>query len=305
LYEGNAHVGSSEGEVLARVKNGSIYVDTDDNSNDFIAATPDFHNSSFGKLSFSTGEIIVVAVVEGAFPVINSVEILTDDDSISGGIQINPIPKQNKTVEVESVVSHDSGNDYVKSVVVKIGGSSINTTATAINSTSSVYRAQFNMSYYDSAGNYTVSVMVSDNGGFSTNASASFQYTSLIAMELDTTTLQFAAMPGRSSEILGDNKLSTKTNTTIKNIGNSVFDMELFGTNLSSSNNVIAVNNIQYTFNSDYNNSLAGSLSYSKQTKQIELEAASYKPLSFKLNVPTATTPGNYSGTITLIAVSP
>ena len=78
----------------------------------------------------------------------------------------------------------------------------------------------------------------------------------------------------------------------------------LSGTNLSGSSNVIDVSNIQYTFNGDYNNSLAGTLSYLPQTKQLGIETVSKQPLSFKLNIPTATVPGNYTGTITLIAVS-
>ncbi len=303
LYEGIPHGGSSAGESLVRVKNGSIYVDTNNNLNDFTAATPNFHNSSFGNAGQSNSEIIVMAMVEGSFPVINSFTILTDDDSNSAGIQINPVPKQNKTVEMETVVTHYSGNDYVSSVAITVDGINFDMVKQSeLNSTSSLYNAEFNMSYYDSAGNYAVDLIVTDNGNFSVNSSKSFEYSSLIAMELDTNSLQFSAMPGMSSELIGDNDLAN-TNLTIQNTGNSALDMELSGTNLTTSNDVIEVSNIQYTFNGDYNNSLAGTLSYSKQAKQLGMDAASVMPLSFKLNVPTATAPGNYTGTITLIAV--
>lgn len=305
LFEGNPGSSVNEGESLVRIKNDSKYVDSGDNSNDFTAATPDFHNSSFGNTGYSSSEIAVVAVVVGSFPVIDSFTILTDDDSGSPGNQINPVPKQNKSVEVEAVVTHYNGNGYVNSVVVTVGSTATNMEQSVLNTTSSLYRAEFNMSYYDSAGNYAVDLEVTDNGGFSANSSESFEYSSLIAMELDTNSLQFAAMPGMSSEIMGDADKATATNTTVQNIGNSVINIELSGTNLTASSSVIEVSNIQYTFNGDYNNSMAGILSHSKQAKQVGIEAASVVPLSFKLSVPTATAPGNYTGTITLIAVNP
>ncbi len=176
---------------------------------------------------------------------------------------------------------------------------------TLLNETASLYTARLNMSYNAAAGNYTASVKATDKSGFSANSSASFEYTSLIAMELDTLSLQFAAMPGTASEIIGDYDEATAANTTISNVGNTVLNIQLSGTNLSSSGSVIDVNRIQYTFNSDYNSSLAGTLSHAKQTKQVAIGASSKKPLSFRLSIPTATAPGNYTGTITLVAVKP
>ncbi len=305
LYEGTPHSGAGSGEGLARVKNGSSYADTGNNIADFEATIPVFHNSSYGS-SRNSGEIAVVAVVEGSFPEINSFKILTDDDSSSGGSQINPEPKRNKAVEVSAVVSHGNGNGYVNGVTMQIGSSIFDMTVNqTINSTSSLYAAEFNMSYHAAAGNYTVSVKATDKSGFSANSSSSFEYTSLIAMELDTPSLQFAAMPGTASEIIGDYDEATAANTTISNIGNTILDIQLSGTNLSSGSSVIGVSNIIYTFNGDYNNSLAGTLSHAKQTRQVAIGAASKQPLSFRLNVPTATTPGNYTGTITLVAVKP
>jgi len=306
LYEGTPHGGSNEGEALVRVKNSGSYVDTDNNLNDFVASIPDFHNSSFGQSSFSSTEITIVAIVQGSFPVINSFTILTDDDSSSVGNQIHPVPRQNKTVEVESVVSHDNGNGYVNSVVINIGGINISMAKQQeLTATTAKYNAKFNMSYYTTAGNYTANLTVTDNGGLIVNSVANFEYASLIAIHIDTASLQFAAMPGMVSEIIGDADEATTTNATIQNIGNTFLDIELSGTNLTSSTGVIDVSNIQYTFNGDYNNSLAGVLSYAKQTKQLAMEAASVLPLSFKLSIPTATAPGNYTGTITLMAVQP
>ncbi len=302
LHEGNPHSGAGSGESLVRLKNGSSYADTNNNSADFAASVPSFRNSSYGD-SRGSGEISVIAIVEGSFPVISSLEIITDDDSSAAGKQVNPVPKKNKTIEVSAVVSHGNGNDYLKAVTLDFGGSLTEMTPTPLNSTSSLYKAGFNMSYHQAAGNYTVTITATDKSGFSANRSASFEYASLIAMEIDTSSLQFAAMPGTFSEAIGDYDEATSANTTINNIGNSAIDIQLSGTNLSSGSSVIDAGNIQYTFNGDYNNSLAGTLSYAKQTKQVAIWAASRQPLSFRLNVPTATASGNYTGTIMLVAV--
>ncbi len=303
LYEGNPHAGAESGESLTRLKDGSGYVDTGNNANDFAAAAPLFHNSSYGN-GYNSGEISVIAVVEGSFPVINSINILIDDDSFTPGSQINPEPKKNRSIEIEAVVSHSNGYGYIGSVVAHIGNSSVTMAAAQTNETSSLYTAKLNMSYYAPAGSYAVTVTATDASGFSANSSATFEYTELLAMEIDTASLKFAAMPGTVSEIGGDYDEGT-ANATVINIGNSVMDVQLSGTNLSSGGSVMGANRIQYTFNGDYESSLAGSLSNEKQTKQVGIAAASRMPLSFRLDVPTATSPGNYTGTITLIAVKP
>ncbi len=303
LHEGAPHSGAGSGEGLIRAKKGSEYADTGDNAADFTASVPSFRNSSHGN-SLGSGEIGVTAIVEGSFPVISSLEIITDDDSSAAGKQVNPVPKKNKTVEILAVVSHGNGNDYLKNVTLNFGRV-VEMTPTPLNSTSSLYKIGFNMSYHQAAGNYTVTITATDKSGFSANRSAAFEYASLIAIEIDAQSLQFAAMPGTFSEAIGDYDEATAANTTISNIGNSEIDIQLSGTNLSSGGGVIDASNIQYTFNGDYNNSLAGTLSYAKQTKQVAIGAASRQPLSFRLNVPTATAPGNYTGTITLMAVKP
>lgn len=300
LYEGMPASVVSNGESLQRIKNSS-YTDTNDNSNDFAPATPNFRNSSFGNAQSNT--INVVAVVEGSFPAINSFAIVTDDDSFTAGNQIHPVPKNNKTVTVEAVISHSSGAGYLQNVTLTLGGSSYYATATPINSTASLYTASFNMSYADAAGNYTATLLAADNGGFTANKTASFEYTELIAIEVDASTLQFGAMPGMSSEIAGDLDTETGANTTVQNIGNSALNIQLSGTNLSSGSGVIPAESIAYTLDGNYNSSLSGMLSYAPVTKNTGMEAASRLPVSFRLSVPVATAPGNYTGTITLVAV--
>ncbi|MBI2663858.1 lamin tail domain-containing protein [Candidatus Woesearchaeota archaeon] len=304
LYEGYPHPGSEEGEALARIKDGNKFRDTNNNMIDFETALPGFRNSSYGAAAYSGSKITVTAIVGGSAPSVNSLSIITDDDKSSPGVQINPVPKQNKTVQVESIISHSNGNDYVSSATLAFNG--ISTQMSKVqeyNSTSSLYAASFNISPYQPAGKYAVKMIAADKSGITANASASFDYTELIALEIDAANLQFAAMPGMTSEIAGDYDSSTNTNVTVQNVGNSVTDIELSATNLTNSHGTIDAGSIQYTFNGDYNNDFAGALSQAKQLSKLGMHASAVLPLSFKLSVPTATAPGNYTGTISLIAV--
>ena len=177
------------------------------------------------------------------------------------------------------------------------------TRETDLNDNNSLYEAEFEMNFYDDPGNYPVNVTVTDKAGFTLNYSMAFEYMTSIAVEIDTSSLEFRAVPGKSSEIAGDSDETTKNNVTIRNIGNSIVDLGISGTNLTGSSGVIDVSNIRYTFNGDYENGMAGSLSPEEETERIGIRAAARQPLSFRLDVPMATSPGNYTGTITLIAI--
>ena len=301
LYEGTPHSGAAPGEALVRTDGNA---DTGNNSEDFTAVVPDFHRSTLpGQTYDSGGQITVVAVVEGSAPLIDSFSILTDDDS-APGIQIHPIPKKNKTIEVETVVTHLNGNGFIESVELSVEGRKINMTrGRDLNDTSSVYEASLEMNFYDEPGEYQANLKVNDKAGFTLNSQIVFEYMALIALEIDTQSVEFRAMPGKSSEIVGDSDESTNTNVTIINIGNSAVDIELSGTHLTGSSEVIDVSNIMYTFNGDYGSGTAGSLSSTEETERIGIPAAARQSLSFRLDVPTGTSPGNYTGTITLTAV--
>ena len=305
LYEGTPHPGTGPGKALIRK---SLSVDTGNNSNDFIATVPDFNGSSFASQSnpgtSGSGNLIkVIAVVESSFPVIESVEILTDDEAILG-VQVHPIPKRNKTVEVRSVLSHANGNGFIESVELSVEGNKVNMTKKLdLNTTSSEYEASFEMNFYDEPGSYEVSVNATDTSGVTAESSADFEYMTSIALEIDVVSLQFRAVPGTSSEIHGDSDEATDGNLTLINIGNSVVDVKLSATDLTGSNGIIDAGSIMYTFNGDYGSSMAGNLSPTEETERVGIPAAARQPLSFRLDVPTATAPGNYTGTITLIAV--
>jgi len=87
----------------------------------------------------------------------------------------------------------------------------------------------------------------------------------------------------------------------LRNTGNVLIDAEISGTNLSIGSGVIPVSMMDYSFGAV---NYAG-LSHLAQKTDINLlpGPVSTIPLSFRLNVPSGTIPGNYTGSISLFAV--
>ena len=302
LYEGTPHPGTDQGEVLARkVENGN-YKDTNDNSADFVSSAPSFKRA--GPTQQSGGhQISVQLVVEGDLMNIVSASVNADDDSFKEGIQINPVPKNLKEFEVEVVISHVRGADSIKKVKAALNGIEYVMTAELLDSNSARYKANVRMNYYDSPDNYSISIEAEATDGNVSSAELNFEYASLIAMEVDAVRLNFSAEPGSQSEIAGDTNMSSVTKSTLRNIGNTVLDIELLGTSLTNAAGSVSAGNITYAFNNDYAGSLSGSLSEVKQKESVGLGVSQMMSLSFRMSVPQSAEPGNYSGTITLIAV--
>lgn len=284
LFEGKPYSEGTQGNSLRRLFNSS-YRDTNENSLDFYSAIPFFHNSSLQQ----GAEIKVSAVVIGGTISIDSISILQDDDILQG-IQIAPVPKANKTITIRAQFSAGSG------LTVNVTVNSATWPMTEVNA--STYEAQVNMPYSAPAGDYTATVAASDEYGTVAESSLQFEYMSLVAMEIDSSSLQFGAMPGQYSEVLGDSNMDTD-NTTIWNIGNSKIDLQLWATNLTASASVIDINNLEYSLDEVYNDRLSNKA----EIKPAGIDSAEKKPLSFRLNIPTGAKPGNYTGSIFITAV--
>ena len=169
----------------------------------------------------------------------------------------------------------------------------------ALTDNGSAYRGSFAMSPNTEARNYEVMLIATDAFGNSINEIVSFEYASMVAIEIDSEELMFTAMPGT----MADGESEGAGNITIFNLGNVPLDIELYATNLSGSSGKIGAGSIAFTFDNDYAGSLAGTLSEAPQLRQVGIMAGNSAPLSLRLNVPSSTIPGNYSGEITLLAV--
>jgi hypothetical protein len=297
LFEGAPAAETTAGKSLQRKKVNNEYVDTDNNSNDFIDGTP-----VFGTSSTSSSLILSIeAIITGAAPQIDLITIV-DEDETTAGIQVSPVPKQNKSVAVTAQLTDLNGADDITEVKASTdSGIYPMTKESTINSTTAVFKTNISLPHYYAAGNHTVSVSAADNANLTANSSAAFEYLSLVAIELDTSTVTFSATPGATTEIIGDNNFETTSNPTILNIGNMQVDIELFGTNLAAGQSTIAASNIQYSVGNGYYK-----LTTTKRTEQINLQAGinSAAPLSLKLTVPLATQPGNYFGSLSIAGIA-
>ena len=268
LFEGTPAPAVAAGNSLHRIKINGNYTDTQNNANDFSETTPS-PTASSGEITSST--ITVMAVVTGSSPVVINVT-LGDDDSTLQGYQINPVPGADKNITITAVVADANGHTDISNVYTNFNSVNYNLTVNAVDKTS-----------------------------LTNNLSAAFEYMSLIAIEVDAPSLIFAATPGSYSEVAGDANFGTTDNATLRNTGNVLIDAEISGTNLSIGSGVIPVSMMDYSFGAV---NYAG-LSHLAQKTDINLlpGPVSTIPLSFRLNVPSGTIPGNYTGSISLFAV--
>lgn len=308
LFEGNPHSGSANGKSLARKTSGSSYLDTGNNSNDFYSVTPYFHSTNSTPSNAASGgaEVRITIVVSGSAPAVESVSI-TDDDIFLAGSQVSPIPQGNKTVAVEAVVSDANGIADIASVIA--GFNALNFTMAKkadINATAAAYSATLNLSSSFPAGNYSVSITAEDNSQLSSARAASFEYMTLVSVNVDINSLVFFASPGSVYEsAAAGSQNSTVTNVTIGNAGNVLLDFDVSATNFTSGSALIEAARLQYAFGGNYSDTAtAGSLTNSKARKDVNLAPDARTWLGLRLNVPLATSPGNYSGIISLVAVN-
>jgi len=301
LYEGTPSNGSASGNSLIRKTASGSYVDTNNNANDFVDAVPVFHNSSSSVAAAGNAEIRLTIIVSGSAPAIKGLSILADDDQLLPGTQISPVPKSNRTVTVEAVVSDANGVSDISNVSLSVPATITMTKKQDINATAAVYTASFNLSSSLPPGNRTLTATATDASGLSSASSTSFEYLSLIAFETDSSSLVLLAAPGISAE----SGSSEAANITLVNSGNVELDFEIWATNFTSHAGTIAASNLQYAFRGDYADpSTAGTLGNAKARKDVNLAAAANARLGIRTSLPRSTSPGNYTGIISLVAVN-
>ena len=82
-------------------------------------------------------------------------------------------------------------------------------------------------------------------------------------------------------------------------------DFDIASTDFTSGSSLIEASRLHYSFNGSYGNSqFAGNMTNTKARKDVNLNPNSKTGLSLRLNLPVATSPGNYSGIISLVAVN-
>ena len=252
--------------------------------------------------------------IPAAAPAVESITITPDESAAEEGVQINPIPGANKTVNISAVVSDPNGWEDINTVVAVITGpytvadSPVTLNLVSHDTKTAIFNGTFNMSFYYANGTYTVNVTATDMSNLTGSNSTTFDYQTAIALELDTNIINFSSNgpinPGEMREVLGDENMSTLNNATIRNIGNVIIDVYVSGTNMTSNGNVIANNNIGVRIDN-----IPGEQNYYDMSVErffdVNMPAGelSLENVDFKLFVPYGTPQGDYNGTITLTAV--
>ncbi len=308
LFEGmpSAHV--SEGNSLVRT---NLEGDTDNNSADFSEADPDLQNNNAGAIieDNSSTSIEIGVDVENNPPSVNTVTIMTDEDSSAEGVQVMPVPEGTKNVVLSADVTDVDGTEPI--VIAEITGPETIMTATLvkvqdINSTTARYNTTIAMEFYETAGKYNVVVTASDGSSNST-ANTSFEYLRMAAITIDASSLRFSgAQLGGISTINGDFALSTADTPTVRNTGNTPLDIGVYGRDLVDGEKSISISNLKYSFDNDFDGMLSGTLSSTMQIQSLGLANSedSVTSMGFQLFVPTNTQNGNYTTEITIVAVS-
>jgi len=303
MYEGTPANRTKEGFSLQRRMVNDEFQDTGNNELDFISGIPNLENSSSYVSYINTDLEVSLVVNENEAPLHIDFIDIEDDDSTLEGVQIIPFPKENRSAKISVQLSNVNGLsnvnlkaslDYLKTDLVL---------SEPINSTTAVYEGYMKIPFYFSAGNYNLVIL--NNANPAANESVEIQ--PVIAIELDTASLNLEANGNGIVESLGDRDFSTKNNPTIKNIGNKATDIEVYGTSLQNGNSEINVNNIKYSFDgSNYDGSLGGILSEARARKIVNLLPgfSSLREFSVKISVPPESAAGNYQGTISLVAVA-
>ncbi|MBU2561730.1 MAG: lamin tail domain-containing protein [Nanoarchaeota archaeon] len=295
------------------IRRTDLTADSDDNSADFAESTPEPQNSSAtaGGEENPSQSITITVDVENNAPSVDAVTVLGDEDTSTAGVQISPVPESTKEVTVSADVTDTDGTTSIMGVFATVNGPAGQKNLTMektsdLNSTTARYNTTILMEFHDAAGTYSITITAEDSATSSTLSTA-FEYLSMTAISVDSASLQFTgARLGGTTDISGDFALSTTDTPTVRNIGNTQIDLGVYGTNLVDGTKSIAADNIKYSFDNDFGSDLAGTLSTGLQIMSLGLENGgdSVISLGFQLYVPLTTQNGNYTGTITIAAVS-
>lgn len=291
---GNAQVGANLTNVTAQYLKGS----------DNMAGQADD-----GDCMMPANAFLVVQYGEETFaPSVESITITPDDEPAEDGVQINPNAGNNKTVNISAVVSDPNGWEDINTVEAAITGpgtvadSPVTLNLVSHDTTTATFNGTFNMSFYYLDGTYTVNVTAADSSSLTGSDSTTFEYKTAIALELDAGTIAFGSVdPDETSEVLGDEDMTTLNNATVRNIGNVIIDVEVNGTNMTSNGNVITKDNIGARINEKSYQDMSVARCFDVN---IEIGEQSLENADFKLYVPYGTPQGGYSGTITLTAAT-
>jgi hypothetical protein len=163
--------------------------------------------------------------------------------------------------------------------------------------------ADYDMEYYDSPREYYIEVYTEDSTGFSDLLEDSFDYSSLVSLELDVSEIAFGVLAlGETKELLGDSDWGVG-NTTLKNQGNVKIDADVKADDFVSSPYSFGAEQVEIKFNGLNYFSLTNN--YITETDlNLDYGISSITNVDFRINVPSEQEEGSYESSFNIIAVS-
>ncbi|MBS3128396.1 lamin tail domain-containing protein [Candidatus Woesearchaeota archaeon] len=284
LFEGMPSNGTGQGKSLHRLQ------DTNNNLADFAIETPDFF-----ERSSSTQEIVISIPVEEEGAEVGIESIALTDDLPEQGVQILPLAGQERLI---SVIANISGNE-TSEVSVEIEGSFINLSEEQ----PGIWAGVIPFSYTNPAGTYEI-VLHASTPSESAELNSSFEWLSLLALDIDTEALQFPrSNPGDILRVLGDQDGRTSSAPTIKNIGNTILNIGLSATRLSDGIQSFPSEQIICSLDNDFGSSLSLVLEEEMQVIERSLSPGEVTPLGMEVHIPQSASSGTLRGSTLVTAV--
>jgi hypothetical protein len=245
-----------------------------------------------------------------------SVTVGSAGPNVDSVIVADATPTSGSTTEITitSQITDTNGVDDITGVAVvfSVGspanGQSIETnmrsSCTDVDSDTIECNTTYNMQFYDPAQTYTIQVTATDAGAATDSVTDNFDYSSLVALELDATSIAFGSVQvGATNTVTGDSNMATGAAPTIKNQGNAVIDASISATDFSGSSD---------SFGTEEADSQFGTLGYTALSNSGRTEtglnlaagSSSLENVDFRLTIPVGALPEAYTSTVTITAVS-
>ena len=208
-----------------------------------------------------------------------------------------PNAGQNKEITISAVIGDDGSIDNIISVTATVKNMEIELLKKeTINEYEAIYEGKTNMGFYDPSGTYIVEVKAVDNSSLEQINTTEFNYLELLAVDINFNTINFGDI------ITGTNNTINGQDLIIHNLGNVISDIEISGTDLTNSEEIIDISNLQYQFGLS---SFAPLLNI-PTIADINLGCgeSSYENMNWRLYIPEETKIGSYSGSVTITAIA-
>ena len=273
---------------------------------------------------------------------------LPDEDPVMAGTQVYPVPGKNKDVDVYLIVCDKAGASDIGSthstltypnppgtfltqevntpVTVGIDAILTNATNTGLitsaqkadikrdintNKNCSMYKHTYTLDNCDPAGMYGVTAWSCNDCGCGpdcTGVSNQFQYISIVAADVDFTSLNYGAITGGNPKtVAGDCDMSTPNAPTVQNLGNDPMDVVIAATDMIGfcGNNPLRPVTILANKQTAKIDHVDGqqTLSCSGTCFDVNLMCEQPAKITFVLTAPTGTCATAYSGNITVTGV--